>query len=148
MDTNDLRELMEKAARHLTGRPCVVRLRPPAWVGADGCCFKRADGAAVIDLDPGLGPDRMLDVFAHEAAHIRLDFATMPRRAPDDDPPPGSKSVSALARKLWAKEPMETTADALGKQWAAYARAKPAWYVFDVWEVAQYIRALAYMPKP
>jgi hypothetical protein len=118
-----LYDLYLAAIRNLTGRAVRLRYRAPVYVGRDGQAYKT--GGGVIDLNPGLQFKDHYFVLLHEAAHVKLDFETLPDNA---DLPPGSVNVTQQDRLLYQRGiahpvilKLEDRANALYKVWDKWA---------------------------
>lgn len=70
-------DLLERVARHLTGRPVRVVLRRIEEPGVGGYCTRGADGIIRITVDSGLRDDDFLRLFLHEVAHAKLHSERM-----------------------------------------------------------------------
>lgn len=114
-------DLMQKAARTLTGENVVIRFERPDYKRADGMTWRDMSGAVRVDVSPELKayPAHLLDVFLHELAHAKLHA---PGYAKQAKAPPASIARSCtdvLAAAAMARQ--ETEADELADVWKAYA---------------------------
>lgn len=83
----------------------------------------RAGEVGVIDLDPELDSQELLDVFLHEVAHLRLHMATLPdeSRGPVGAAYKAESQVERLAYSIREREAAE-----LARRWSVeIARAHP-----------------------
>jgi len=106
----------ESCARALTGRRCIVSLRPPVDIGWGGQCFLTPGGTGIIDLDPRVfaWSDRFA-TFLHECGHLKLNHAAADAHEyllPAASVPPTRASVAA-----WQTSPLESAADIQAKAW-------------------------------
>lgn len=111
------------AVRCLAGRPVEVRLQPPPppWDDCDGLALRNEAGG-VVYINPALPDDRYLYVVAHEAAHIKMHWSTMPPVAAGQQlpAPPAAPSIGALK----AAALREREADDQAARWVAYANKR------------------------
>jgi len=80
IDTNliVLRVLAEYVARYLSGRDVEIWwVEPETNMAAVGAAFRNGR-KGLIQIVPGLSPDRMLGVLVHECAHLRLHWDSLP----------------------------------------------------------------------
>lgn len=113
-------DLVQQAARSLTGGPVIVRNRQPIYQGYLGMAQKRGDGTPIVDISPGVSDDEFITIFCHEMAHVKLHVSKFapsnvqlePQSVKDDRRP-----VIAQA----AYNIRETEADKLAAEWVKYA---------------------------
>ena len=113
-------DVLEAAAKAVTGFDITVRHRKPAHPGLWGCCHQSVAGERFIDLNPFIPDEKYIFVFLHECGHWLIAQGEYKRSnihelEPDSCEPnePGNPDVEAgcdyLAERWrsWAKANME-----------------------------------------
>lgn len=102
--------LLNKVARHLSGRDVEVKIEQPSG-GVLGACTFTPDDSVKIQISPRAveDADAYLDVFLHEVAHAKFHAARC-----DDTDTESEANRQARAWKHYAKKHKRTGADAGG----------------------------------
>jgi len=108
--------LMQLASQYIAGKPCVLKRRDPASIGAVGLTTVNMQGVPIVTLMPSLqdeGDQVLLETYLHELAHVRL-HSGMIRRTNTDMQPPNSKETPPSPREY------ENEANDQAKAWLEY----------------------------
>lgn len=114
-------DILEAAARAVTGFDVTVRHRKPALIEARAMCHQSVDGERFIDLNPNMPRENYFISFLHELAHWKINNGELLRT---DvyllEPNTIDFSDRALSEKAQAEE---LAADTLAEKWDAWAKA-------------------------
>jgi len=115
-------DLLETAAKAITGFDITVRHRTPAVIDALGCAHCSETGQRFIDLKPGLARDKFLFVFLHECAHWKISNGKMKRTNIHSMKPFSWEIESEMDEELEKK--LENGCDYLAERWLNWAKEK------------------------
>lgn len=140
---SEFKKLLGEAARNLSGKDVIVRLKHPVYSNVEGLMHKSVSGDLIIDLDPGIGDyENFLKVFLHECAHAYL-HADVTKRS--------DLSTKVSRSMVYEGKPNkgnEVHADELSKHWFDWCEKNYQKYYeqgFD--EIECKLNALAHYPR-
>lgn len=115
-------EQAARVARHLAGRPVILRDRAPYLKGVLGMLYNH-QGRAVIDISPELEELSSLRMFLHEVSHLKRDFPTLPESSYALLEPASVSPVRGALERL-AQDASEEPAERLARSWFQYAEKR------------------------
>jgi len=111
-------DVLEAAAKAVTGFEITVRHRKPAVVGTWGICHQSVDGERFIDLNPHMPREKYFFNFLHECGHWKINQGEM--LATDINTlEPDALDLSEYGENV----DVEEAANALAEKWDAWAEA-------------------------
>ena len=115
-------DVLEAAAKAITGFEITVRHVKPAIVGTWGICHQSVEtGERFIDLNPHAPREKYFFNFLHECGHWKINQGEL-LRSDVNRLGPDAIDVSAFGESEEAKAE-ETKADALAEKWDVWAKA-------------------------
>jgi len=136
-------ELLQAAAKALTGFDVTVRFQKPALDIAAALCHQSEAGERFIDINPALAYETQFWFFLHECGHWKIKNGEM-RRSDAHSWLPNSVGSEVIGKR---DEDLaeETMADELAARWDAWAEANANVDLYSINKtMAKAVQLLAY----